>query len=44
LALNLISSNGKEIACSGEGYKRKSSAIKMAEKIAAEIDLVIVEV
>ena len=40
----LIASNGKEIACSGEGYARKSSALNIAEKISHEIDLVVVEV
>lgn len=39
----LIAANGKIIATSGEGYKRKASCVAIAEKISGEIDLVIAE-
>ena len=38
------SSNGKIVATSGEGYKRKTACVAMAEKVSHEIELVVVEV
>ena len=36
-------SNGKIVATSGEGYKRKNSCVTMAQKLCAEFELVEVE-
>ena len=37
----LRAANGKIIATSGEGYKRKAACVAMAEKVSGEIELVV---